>query len=111
MALRLITFGATLVADDRTELTPQDGQLIASAPAPIRGLIEARGIGVLQTRIAGPTPIFLAVDLGQDERQRLPDPKTTQLCDITVPCLHRVDGPQFADAILLCLKEGIFPGL
>ena len=43
LALRLIETGWRLVADDQTELSRQGKQLIATAPARIAGLIEARG--------------------------------------------------------------------
>ena len=47
LALRLMALGARLVADDGVALTVQAGALIARAPAPIAGLIEARGAGIL----------------------------------------------------------------
>ena len=48
LALQLIAFGAALVADDRVALTIEDDTLIARCPGQaIRGMIEARGFGLL----------------------------------------------------------------
>jgi serine kinase of HPr protein (carbohydrate metabolism regulator) len=46
LALRLIATGATLVADDRSELFVLRRALWARAPARIAGLIEIRGVGI-----------------------------------------------------------------
>ena len=74
LALRLIAEGATLVADDRTELFTVKGALWGRAPAPIAGLIEARGMGILRIAHAPKARIALAVELGKSE-SRLPLPR------------------------------------
>lgn len=110
LALRLISFGAQLVADDQTILRKQDEHLIAEAPQPLLGMIEARGIGILKTTPAPPTRVFFAVDLSVLETQRLPHAHVYQMLGVEVPCLHRIAHPHFADTILFCLREGIIPG-
>jgi len=105
LALELISRGAVLVADDRTQVVAEGGTLTASVPTAIAGLIEARGVGLLRTPEAGPTPVHLAVDLGQEEQQRLPEPHSVQLAGIPLPCLYRPKGPHFAAAILLYLRD------
>ena len=52
LALRLIDAGARLIADDQTELVRAGKAVIASAPARIAGLIEARGM-CRQPRLEG----------------------------------------------------------
>ena len=52
LALRAIEIGFRLVADDRTLVWASGGALYGRAPAPLGGLIEVRGVGVL----AGPRP-------------------------------------------------------
>ena len=47
LALALMAYGARLVADDRVTLSQVDGALWATCPPTIRGMIEARGIGLL----------------------------------------------------------------
>jgi serine kinase of HPr protein (carbohydrate metabolism regulator) len=63
LALRLIERGAQLVADDRTELFPENGVLMARAPAPLTGLIEVRGVGIVAQPFAAKARIALAVEL------------------------------------------------
>jgi hypothetical protein len=65
LALRLIALGATLVADDRTELYVWRGRLYARPPARLAGLIEVRGIGILKLRQAPRARIALVVELGE----------------------------------------------
>lgn len=65
LALRLIDRGAALVADDRVRLDSTQGELQASAPAALAGLLEVRGLGLcrLPDVAAGPVPVHLVVDL------------------------------------------------
>ena len=64
IALRLIAAGATLVADDRTELFVSRGKLYARAPRRIAGLMEVRGVGILKLPHATRARIALVVELG-----------------------------------------------
>ena len=48
LALRLIDGGARLVADDRAEISLRQRRLVVNAPPEIAGLIEVRGLGVLE---------------------------------------------------------------
>ncbi len=78
LALRLIENGARLVADDQTELTRRDGRVIASVPASIAGLIEARGLGIVtlpRDQLVKRATVALLVDLAPTGRiERLPEP-------------------------------------
>jgi len=74
LALRLIDGGATLVADDQVRVSLSDGQLSASAPDTIRGMIEARGIGILSVDYEDNIPLALAVKLvAREAVERLPE--------------------------------------
>lgn len=74
LALRLLERGAMLVADDRAELFVRDRVLMARAPAGLRGLIEIRGVGILEFSYAQEAPIVLALALGR-AGPRLPEAK------------------------------------
>jgi HPr kinase/phosphorylase len=74
LALRLIAESACLVADDRTELFVKNGKLFARAPENLTGLIEIRGLGIVEFASVPQTAIMLAVRLGGEGR-RLPDPE------------------------------------
>jgi hypothetical protein len=69
LALRLIGRGAVLVSDDRCELSVERNRLVARAPRAIAGLLEVRGVGIVQLDHAPLAAIALAVDLsGRIER-------------------------------------------
>ena len=92
LALRLIDEGARLVADDRTILFVKNGVLHARAPASIKGLLEIRGVGIVEQPVRGSVKIALAVRLGR-EGARLPHPGLYH----APPCLKpAVLPPQFA---------------
>lgn len=69
LALRLLELGFMLVADDRVEI--EDG--IARAPAPLAGLLEVRGIGIVRLTHTAEAALALAVRLGASG-ERLPRP-------------------------------------
>lgn len=106
LGLELMALGAALVADDRTELFVQDGALFARAPAVLRGLIEARGIGLLNAETCGAAQVVAAMDLSHTETDRLPEYRQTAFLGHVLPLLHTpVSGPTAA-ALLQYLKAG-----
>jgi len=72
LALRLIALGAGLVADDRVDLKLVRGRLVAQAPRAIRGLIEIRGIGIVEIPYTEQVRVALAVQLVRKGAERLP---------------------------------------
>ncbi|WP_170333848.1 HPr kinase/phosphorylase [Ruegeria arenilitoris] len=106
LALELMALGADLVADDRVDLRMQRDQLIADAIPSIRGLIEARGIGLLRVKPCGPAPVHYVVDLGQIEERRLPDPQMIKVLRQTVPLLRGDGVPNLAVALIQFMKMG-----
>ena len=91
MALRLIEGGARLVADDQTELVRRGKAVIATSPARIAGLIEARGVGIVtlaRDQLVARAPVALLVDLAPPERiARLPEPARENLLGLDLPVL------------------------
>jgi len=74
LALRLIDEGAKLVADDRTLLFVSRRALHAKSPASIKGLLEIRGLGIVELPVRAAVKIALVVRLG-GEGARLPEPR------------------------------------
>lgn len=105
LALQLMAFGAQLVADDRVMILREGESLIASAPDAIRGLIEARGVGILS---ADPCTarLVLAVDLSQIEDTRLPPMRHSFVHGLPLPLVLGQDAPHLPAAILQYLKAG-----
>jgi len=106
LALRLISLGAGLVADDRTEVTARAGQLVARSPQPIRGLIEARGIGLLRATPVDDARITLVADLGKIEDHRLPPARKITILGFELDLVLHVQNDHFPDALMLYLRNG-----
>lgn len=71
LALALIDRGAMLVGDDGITLTRAGDTLIATPPPNIDGLLEIRGVGLVNMAIASPAPLALMLSLGETG-ERLP---------------------------------------
>lgn len=106
LGLALMALGAKLVSDDRTILINKAGDLIAKCPASIRGLIEARGLGLLRAQTQASTKIALVVDLGQIEPDRLPPRRYTTLCDVTCALVLGQQTPHFHSFLLAYMMGG-----
>jgi len=106
LALNLMALGAGLVSDDRTILTRHGDRLIASAPATIEGLIEARGLGLVRAEPAGPTPVFALLDLDTPEVHRLPPARNTSRLGCEITLLLRSEIPHFAASLMQFLRTG-----
>ena len=107
LALQMMALGAKLVADDRTNIAETaDGPPVASAPAPLSGLIEARGIGLLKAASAGRVRLRAVVDLAVAETDRLPPERTVRVAGCALPLIRRSEGPAFAAALVQYLRGG-----
>ncbi|WP_108813519.1 HPr kinase/phosphorylase [Loktanella sp. Alg231-35] len=106
LGLQLLGLGCTLVADDRVTLTATDGTLTASCPPTIAGLIEARGIGILNAEHIQQASIQLVVDLDSIAEERLPQRRVITLLGCDIPLILGGEGPLFAAAVLQTLKGG-----
>jgi len=85
LALRLISHGAYLIADDQVTLNAHKEQVMASAPKSLFGLIEVRGIGILHLPPSKPTPLRLVVDLVEHNNiERLPKSEFTKFLGINI---------------------------
>ncbi len=106
LALQLMALGALLVADDRVELKLSGNKVTAQSPANIRGVIEARGLGLLRADTVASVALDYVVDLNRSETGRLPDPVDVKVLRQTVPLLHAADIPHFAASLIQLLKAG-----
>lgn len=104
LALELMAYGAELIADDQTELSVYDNDLIANSPHQIQGQIEARGIGILSTDFRSNVKVSVIVDLDHLENERLPEPRNMTILGCEIPLVYPPQGVQLAPAILQFLK-------
>jgi HPr kinase/phosphorylase len=81
-----------LVADDQVIVTSDQGNLMASAPATLRGKLEIRGLGIVTLATPLSVPLALVVKLQDDSAiERLPDPATFDILGLALP-LVEIDG-------------------
>ncbi|WP_227425930.1 hypothetical protein [Roseibaca sp. Y0-43] len=94
LALELLALGARLVSDDQTLLSVEAGQLVATAPDPIRGLIEWRGVGLLPAAALDRALVVAWMDMDSPATDRLPDPAWTEVLGVRLPYLRKpASGP------------------
>lgn len=85
LALRALDCGFQLVADDRVLVWTSEGRLYGRAPDTLRGLIEVRGLDILAVEALPYCEIGLVAQLGVPDR--IPDPATSTILEISVPLL------------------------
>lgn len=95
-----------LVSDDKTWLHIRNNGLVATAPETIKGLIEARGVGLLRAGTVESADVTLVIDMDQVETARLPVHRKIALLGLSVNLLHKVEHDHFPAAILQYLKAG-----
>jgi HPr kinase/phosphorylase len=90
LALRLIDGGGTLVADDYTEVEQDGGgSLVATAPPAIRGLLEVRGLGVIEVGACPSARLVAVIDLVPlTDVDRMPEPQQVQILATGLPCFR-----------------------
>ena len=88
LALRLIDGGARLLADDQAVLQRVNERILVRAPAPIAGLIEVRGVGILRVDPVDEAPLALIVDLVPSAAvERLPESRFEAVLGLAVPLI------------------------
>lgn len=106
LALELMAFGATLISDDQTCLERREDWVVATAPSNLRGLIEARGIGILSVEPQISARITLVIDMDQVETERMPPDRMIDLMGHPIALLHKVETPYFAAGVFQYMKGG-----
>lgn len=95
---------ARLVSDDRTKIVFKNGRLIACPVNPIKGMLEIRGVGIVQVPVQPSTVIRLVVDLAEDApRMPAPEDHQTEILSVCLPRFIQNRGEMIADYILAYL--------
>lgn len=84
LALRLIEAGWSLAADDQVLLRRDHDALRAEAPAPLAGMIEARGLGIFRDIAHAPVRLAAVARL-TIAPPRLPEPARFAALGLTLP--------------------------
>ena len=87
LALRALSLGARLVADDRVLAWTDEGRLFGRAPETLAGLLEIRGLGIAPVAPLPYAGIDLIVACAPDPAavERLPEPETAERLGVTLP--------------------------
>jgi HPr kinase/phosphorylase len=106
LALALMAYGAKLVADDRTEILLRGDDVVATCSPVIAGMIEARGMGLLNAEVCIEAAVRLVVDLGQIENQRFPPHRNVTWFGCTLPLVFGQTSPHFPAVLWQYVKAG-----
>lgn len=98
---------AALVADDQVLLRREGDRLVGVSPAPIAGLLEISGVGIVAQATAPEAEISLVAALST-EPPRLPDLPTADVCGLPIRQvhLHSREATLGAEIILEVLGRG-----
>lgn len=99
LALQLIALGADLIADDGLLLQGEGDALRISAPDAIKGMIEARQIGLLRLPYMTSARPVLVVDMGLAATNRLPPTRNTVINSLRLPLIAGQNTPNLASVI------------
>jgi serine kinase of HPr protein (carbohydrate metabolism regulator) len=86
LALRALDQGFSLVADDRVSLWLAEGRLFGRAPDPLGGLLEVRGLEVIQVSARPFAPVSLVARCGAAER--IPEPRFAEFLGVSLPLVE-----------------------
>ncbi len=106
LALQMMGLGARLVADDRVDLVRRGDSLIATCPAPLTGLIEARGLGILRADPVVQTAVVLVADLERAPDMRLPPAAAILLAGCEIALVGARPDAHFSAALVQYLRFG-----
>jgi len=107
LAAEMLALGAGLVADDWVVI--ERGRavgLVLSAPGPIQGLLELRGIGLVRLPFVDQAPLVCILDLDRATMERLPAPGERRLLGISCPVIAGRDRPALAASMMAVLRAG-----
>lgn len=106
LALELIALGAGLIADDRVDLSITDGNVMLSCPHRLRGIIEARGVGLISLdAVSQPAACRIVVDLDHSV-ERLPGLNGRDLLGISCPVIFGKDRSGLASIVHVLVQSG-----
>jgi serine kinase of HPr protein (carbohydrate metabolism regulator) len=107
LALDLITYAqqqddqAFLIADDQTFIEFRSGQLIAHCPPSIAGLIEDRGVGILNVAHVSTGSIDCMISLVPP--MDVKKPASIEICGMIIPLIY-APASQADDALVIALS-------
>lgn len=100
-----------LVADDRVIVTPNGDKLDAAPPEALAGLIEVRGVGIVQMPWIAPVQLALVIDLFPvEDIDRMPPTAHIDLQSVTLAHCHVPIGDLAHQLLLVRTFMGLMGG-
>lgn len=85
LALRIIDAGGVLIADDYVEIRIVNGEVYGHVPDSIKGMLEIRGVGLVNLTSVASTKIDLVLELSnREDITRLPEKSFYELNGVEV---------------------------
>jgi HPr kinase/phosphorylase len=109
LALRLLALGGQLVSDDRVLISLGETNLILSAPDAIKGMIEARGVGLLRAAAIDEAELRLVIDLDLGPDARMPHVQSITILGVEIELMLGLGVPNLDIAIVQMLRCGRVP--
>ena len=112
LVLRALQGGFRLVADDRVIVFASRGRLFGRSPPPLRGLMEARGVGVVGCAEIAVAEVAVLARCAEtpDQIERMPDGGHEVILGVTLPCFDLWPFGLSAPAKLRLALEHLGPG-
>jgi serine kinase of HPr protein (carbohydrate metabolism regulator) len=91
LALRALAPDLQVVSDDQTLVWTSEGRLFGACPAPIFGLIEARGLGVMilpGARRLAEIRLLVVCEHHSQAIERLPEPERRAVLGVLLPVVR-----------------------
>ena len=96
---------ARLVGDDRVHAEAAGGRLLVRPAPALAGLIELRGVGILERDYEACAVVGLVVDLGAEDAQRLPERSDAVIEGIALSRLAVAQGVPPLPAVLAMIGQ------
>ena len=106
LALQLMALGAGLVADDAVKMRVVGDDVILACPQSIKGLIEARRVGLLSVRSVDTATLAFVVDMDKTADSRLPESTEMLLLGRRFPLICGKRTPNLAAVVWNLLGGG-----
>ena len=105
LAVSLLALGASLVADDQCELMFQNNGFLITKPPSLPSNIEIRGIGLISVPVITDTSLCWVVNMDETEKERMPNPKFTEINGYKVPTIFGKNVDDLASRIYVLVKS------
>ena len=107
LAINLIALGSKLVADDQCELVRENNSFCISKPASLPKSIEIRGVGLVSVPVVKETSLDWVVNMDEVEKERMPNPRFTEIGGFRVPTVFGKEMDGLASRIYVLVSNAL----